>query len=87
MFASPKPTKQRMRISTPIASPPRKLREKNSTMSPDLTPLTPFSSFVDDKDLLPYDKEEYPMPSRSATPCGTANSSPFTSAFSTPEKK
>jgi hypothetical protein len=56
-------------------------------MSPDLTPLTPFSSFVDDKDLLPYDKEEYPMPSRSATPCGTANSSPFTSAFSTPEKK
>lgn len=80
MFASPQP-KHRMLMPTPKAS------LDITPVSPDITPLTPFSSLVEDKDILPCDMEEYPLPSRSVTPCGTANSSPFTSAFSTPEKK
>ena len=99
MFASPQPNRRmlmtmpkaslqprrRMLIPTPVTSPHQKHRCVNPTASPDLTPMMPFSPVVEEKELLPEYTEVYP--SRSVTPCDTANSSPYTSAKSTPEKK
>lgn len=77
--------KRLMLIQTPVVSPQQKRRYVKPTASPDLTPMMLFSPVVEEKELLPYDMEVFP--SRSVTPCDTANSSPYTSAKSTPEKK